>query len=271
MKKIAFIGCSHFSVTEVSCQGTNNWTYQLYKKFPQHQYRNYSAGGRSMDYFQLALLHAKDWGADIVFLNRTYLGRWQIFAEMDVEGRQGFEFDTINVEPNWQELRLESQILWGNAYYHRSNIGKHRMFDSVWKKSETVGNFLVEHMAITETRRQYERMWYQNVTKLYDFENLFLIDWAQESHTGTREENDGTISFTEEHLVTSNVNDVAVNEWFCQRYNATGETNGDRPLYNFGIVISKEDNHLTYKGNQELLEDYILANKNVLNSLTSHD
>ena len=46
---------------------------------------------------------------------------------------------------------------------------------------------------------------------------------------------------------------------------------GDKPLYEFGIVISKEDNHLTYKGNKELLEDYILANKNVLNSLTSQD
>jgi hypothetical protein len=268
MKKVAFIGCSHFSVTEVSCQGYNNWTYQLYKKFPQHQYRNYSGGGRSMDYFQIALLHAKDWGADIVFVNRTYLGRWQMFAEIDIDGFKGFDFEVFDQQPNWQELMLKSQILWGNTHYNNSN--SQASFSSIKKSADSTGKFLIGYMAGTETRKQYERMWYQNVTKLYDFENTFLIDWDEESHSDYTIEPDGTFTFPDPPFVTSNVNNTAVVTWFCERYDADGETSGNNPLYKHDIVISKDNNHLTYRGNKELLEDYILANKNVLNALTSH-
>lgn len=265
MKKIAFIGCSHFSATDMTSQGYNNWTYQLYKKFPQHQYRNYSAGGRGIDYFQIAILHAKDWGADIVFVNRTYCGRWQMFAETDPRGVEGFVFRAFNEQPNWQEMELTSQNIYGNTHktYYVNELDEQKT--PTWRQSpyERIAKFFVKNMAGTETRRQYELMWYKNVTKLYNFEHTFLIDWDPNSH---RTFDDKTNSYGP-RISTSNINENSVVEWFSKRYNATGDKRGRKPLWKFGITISKDDNHLTPKGNLELLEDYILANEGVLKSL----
>ena len=220
-----------------------------------------------MEYFQIAMLHAKDWGADIVFVNRTYLGRWQMFAEIDPLGFEGFGFSVLDEKPNWQELILNSQILWGNSHFNTTNAEPYNR-PRIIKEADRIGKFLVNHMAGTDTRKQYEIMWYQNVTKLYNFEHTFLIDWDAYSHSDVVLEDDGSNTF-DPPIITSNVNDRGVSQWFCDRYGATGEIYGDDPLWKYGITISLDDNHLTAKGNLELLEDYILANKNVLKSLTS--
>ena len=65
--KIAIIGCSHFAVTEQPTQGKHNWSYQLYRLYPHHQYRNYSMGGQGIEQFQWSLLDAKKWGAEASF------------------------------------------------------------------------------------------------------------------------------------------------------------------------------------------------------------
>jgi hypothetical protein len=261
-KKIAFIGCSHLSATEVECQGKNNWTYQLYQKYPHHQYRNYSGGGKGIEHFQLALLDAKKWGADVVFMNRTYCGRWLMMAELSPIDPIGFQFEVFNNEDNWEELHLQSQALWGNVRQLTANVSENNMYSWIKKLYNTVEILFKDHMAASETRRQYEWEWYSNVTKLYNFEHIFLIDWAQSSHTKIPAETN------EDHLISSNVNDLAVVEWFCKKYNATGESIGERPLYSFKVTISKDDNHLTHYGNNVLLEQYILANKNVTKALT---
>jgi hypothetical protein len=265
-KKIAVIGCSHFAAREVPCQGTNNWSYQLYKKYPQHQYRNYSCGGKGVEYFKLALLEAKKWGADIVFLNRTYLGRWNILAELSPTDAKEYAFDIFNEESNWQEMRLRSQLLWGNVHQLSANVSDESMYPWIRKLyAKLLLTFTTQHIAATETRRQYEWEWYSNVTQLYNFEHIFLIDWASSTHTKFL---DPAANSDGPHLVSSNVNEIAVVDWFCKRYNSTGEAFGDSPLWKHGITISQEDNHLTFAGNKDLLENYILANKNVINALT---
>ena len=264
-KKIAFIGCSHFAAHEVPCQSKNNWTYQLYKKYSHHQYRNYSGGGKGIEHFQWALIDAKEWGADIVFLNRTYCGRWHYLAELSESGVIGFNFESQekNAEPNWEELWCTSQYIWGNVHTGTSNVAKDQMTGKMYTTSSIVGEFFKNVVAPSETRRQYEVSWYSNVTKLYNFEHIFLIDWSQTSHTKT------PIELHDDHVVTSNVNDTAVVEWLLKRFNASGESQGPRPLWSVGATISKDDNHLTQLGNQILLDEYILANHNVIKALTS--
>lgn len=264
-KKIAFVGCSHFSANAVKCQSTNNWTYQLYQKYPQHQYRNYSNGGQGIEYFQLALIDAKKWGADVVFVNRTYCGRWLHMIELSPTDPIGFKFNVFNSEEHWEEMHIHSQTLWGNINQLTSNVAEKSM-PSILRNlynSNQLGILYKHHMAATETRRQYEWDWYSNVTTLYNFENIFLIDWAQNSHTKiSDDDSDG------EPLISSNVNDLAVVEWLCQQYNATGDITGNNPLWKFGITISADDNHLTHYGNKVLLEQYILTNENVTKALT---
>ena len=261
-KKIAFIGCSHLSAHEVKCQGKNNWTYQLYKKYPHHQYRNYSGGGKGIEHFQLALIDAKKWGADVVFLNRTYCGRWLMMAELSPIDPIGFSFKVTNNEEHWEELQLDSQALWGNVRQLTANVAEDKMHPWLRKLYKTIDILFKQHMAATETRRQYEWEWYSTVTQLYNFEHTFLIDWTASSHTKTPAESN------EDHLVSSNVNDLAVVEWFCKRYNSTGESIGSNPLWKCGVTLSADDNHLTFTGNYDLLENYILANETVKKALT---
>lgn len=261
MKKIAFVGCSHFSAHDVPCQGKNNWTYQLYKKYPHHSYKNYSSGGRGIEYFQHALMDAKIWGADVVFINRTYCGRWVQLAEF-TPNNSVYNFNVSYSEENWKEMSLSSDYIWGGIHNTHVKADKANLFP--WTKTylKVLDKFYKDHHSITETRRLYERKWYSTVTKVYNFENIFLIDWAEATHTS------GSLVENADHLITSNVNDVPVVEWFIERYGASGETKGDKPLYTCGVTISAEDNHLTFNGNKELLEYYILANKNVTNALT---
>ena len=84
MKKIAIIGCSHFaSFTRGAGEAKDSWPWMMANEFPQHQYRNYSEGGRGMEYFQWCLIDAFHWGADIVFMNKTYTGRYNILGMFD--------------------------------------------------------------------------------------------------------------------------------------------------------------------------------------------
>ena len=259
-KKIAFIGCSHFAGLEQETQGKNNWTFQLSQKFPQHEYRNYSKGGQGIQGFQLALLDAKMWGADIIFLNRTYLGRWQL--EFDVAGHD-FKFEKTNsIGTNWTEWIGDYSFMWGSTnsgptrHYGPNDIPNSVEINDVEKYFKQNENFWRAQYCNNKFRADWELKWYSNVEKLYNFEHIFLIDWTRYSHQVTNE--NGTDLPTR----SSTTWDVDVETHFTKglEENSYGR---------MGITISETDQHLNQHGNTRLLEEYILTNHKVKSALTT--
>jgi hypothetical protein len=58
---------------------------------------------------------------------------------------------------------------------------------------------------------------------------------------------------------------MPVEDWFYKKYNL--DIHKGQALWKVGIQTSETDNHLSPKGNTQLLNEYILANKKVLDSL----
>lgn len=250
-KKIAFIGCSHFAVHEQPTQGKGNWTYQLYKKHPQHQYRNYSIGGRGIEHFHWALLHAKIWGADIIFMNRTYVGRWCMQLQLSTDSHL-YDYTTTYEEHNWQELNPSFEVLWGNVHaINYAQVGNvlPSFINKILKALNSLESFWRINVAGSDIRQSYEIAWYSNAHKLYNFDNFFLVDWDTQSH-GIR---------------TSTTWDMAVSEFLYSRF---GPSN-NQTLADSGVFISEIDNHLTPFGNTILLNEYILSNPTVKKSIES--
>jgi hypothetical protein len=289
VKKIAFIGCSHLSTHDQPSQQKNNWTYQLYQKYPHYQYRSYSKGGQGIEHFQWHLLDAKKWGADIVFMNRTYLGRWAMLTQAD--GKPYGEFDYISndifAEDNWSEMLPMYECYWGTIndhirYTRAADIpGEQFRYDdtdarTTCDKLNTAQPYWKLYSG-SETRLKWELEWYSNVEKLYNFDNLFLLDWNAASHQVPKEYANkhnyriGPHPYTDDKNIkhysvyTSTTWDMPVEDWFYKKYNL--DIHKGQALWKVGIQTSETDNHLSPKGNTQLLNEYILANKKVLDSL----
>jgi len=259
-KKIAFIGCSHFAGLEQQSQGKNNWTFQLSQKFPQHEYRNYSKGGQGIQGYELALLDAKMWGADIIFLNRTYMGRWQI--QFDLSGHDFKFVKTNSIGNNWTEWIGDYSFMWGSTnsgptcHNGPKDIVEKTEYNDVVNYFKQNANFWKVQYNNNSWRTDWELKWYSNVEKLYNFEHIFLIDWCCYSHQVTDENG------IDQPTRSSTTWDVDVETHF---------TKGD-PLNSYGkigITISKLDQHLNPHGNKRLLEEYILTNHKVKSALTT--
>lgn len=210
-KKIAFIGCSFSSFTTENV-GKHSWTYLLSKRFPQHQYRNYSSGGKGPDYFRICLTDAKLWNADAVFLTTTYDGRFSSFT-----GDDGYKFNETKVSENYSYLKHD--VFWTSASRPTG--------DSFSKQYK-------ENIATSITGKQYNDSWYKISPSLYNFERFWLLDFRK------------TEPFFYNHSNT--------NVWnILKRYD--------------DVAISSTDDHWNLKGNEIVLNQYILS-KNVKTYLT---
>jgi hypothetical protein len=247
-KKIAFIGCSHFAAFETGAgQGTDSWTWQLAQLYPGHIYRNYSVGGRGIEYYQWCIMHAKAWGADIVFLNRTYTGRWSIMGEYDEFANKDFvnDWKIVTHTSNWDEAYLDVAHAWGSG--GRYNINGH-VADHISKPLNAAMQTITETWATTELRRSYENQWYRMaIANLYNFDHVFLVDWAGA-----------------DDIISNIRTDTSVVDMFLARFNIKKELD----LWKFGITRAPDDNHLSHKGHNILLNDYILSSKQVIAALT---
>lgn len=251
MKKIAFIGCSHFAAFETGAgQGTDSWTWQLAQRYPVHKYRNYSIGGRGMEYFQWCLMHAKAWGADVVFLNRTYTGRWGMMGEYDEYANSDFvnDWEIEKHSANWDEAYLRIAHMWGSG--GENDVAGH-VAPHLDKRLKITSQTITETWASTEARRTYENQWYRLAPDLYNFEKIFLVDWAGSTRDGD---------------IISNINtETSIVGLLTKKFDCELEAD----LWKYGVTISKTDNHLTEKGHKIVLEEYILACEDVVNTLTT--
>jgi hypothetical protein len=250
MKKVAFIGCSHFAAFEPGAgQGTDSWTWQLAQRYPVHKYRNYSIGGRGIEYFQWCLMNAKSWGANVVFLNRTYTGRWAMMGEYDEHANTDFA-NNWKIEKhsgNWEESYLDVAHSWGSG--GNTDVAGH-VDPYLEKKLKAALETITETWASTDLRRSYENQWYRQSTTFYNFENIFLVDWAGHSR---------------DHDIISNINtEISVVDMLKKKFDCDFELD----LFKYGVTRAADDNHLSQRGHKIVLDEYILACEDVVNALT---
>jgi len=255
MKKIAIIGCSHFaSFQRGAGESKDSWPWLMANKFPQHQYRNYSEGGRGMEYFQWCLIDAFDWGADIVFMNKTYTGRYNILGMFDEFAPTKLNWNTkmVSDKPHFEERHFETAYAWISGGQGHVN-GSGPTF--VIKEMEQALDTLAKYCLGTEVRNSYEEYWYTAQTKMNKFENFFLVQWGGDFFNGTNLDQKNFIG---------NVNKESVVSFMCNRFDIENEFH----LYTNGITKSENDNHLTRKGAEVLLNEYLLMDENVKKALT---
>lgn len=249
MKKIAFIGCSHFAAFETGAgQGTDSWTWQLAELYPGNRYRNYSVGGRGIEYFQWCIMHAKAWGADIIFLNRTYTGRWAIMGEYDEHANSDFvnDWNVVQHTNNWDEAYIAVAHTWGSGGRHDVNGA---VASYLSKPLNAAMQVITDTWASTALRKSYEDQWYRQAVDLYNFDEIFLVDWA-----GTGDD------------IISNIRtDTSVVELLKKKFDCKFELD----LWKYGVTRAKDDNHLTKKGHSIMLHEYILSSDHVKSALTS--
>jgi len=264
-KKVAFIGCSHFAVFEQSGQGHDSWTWQLSQKFPQHYYRNYSIGGRGLDFFQWCLMDAVNWGADIVFLNKTHRGRWAMLGMFNEASPTEMSWIEHKHSSNWSECYLQTHYIWGSrgdAHYSFRGIGKDALadgdsdgylVDSYLEKQLTITTDTITNVSIlNDLRNNYEDYWYRIAPKLYNFDNLFIVHWEADD---------------DDDEILSNIRtDITVIQLLCNIV----KCDHWQELFPHGITLAKNDPHLSSKGHKIILEQYILHSKEVRNSLMSN-
>ncbi|MDA9302433.1 hypothetical protein N9Q27_00485 [bacterium] len=80
MSNVAIIGCSYTDIHQYKRPNTEteNWTYKLAKKYPQHQFRNYAKQATGVEYFRVVFDECYDW-ADYILIQTTHMQRRSVF------------------------------------------------------------------------------------------------------------------------------------------------------------------------------------------------
>ena len=273
-KKIAIIGDSHFSVEPGFRENhlyPSNWSYQMSERFPQHEYYNFARGGQSIEYFQRALIEAKRLGCDNVFLVKTHIGRmfvdWEPMEErpdpryewidaLDIETAGGMETNYNVMYPYFQGFWMVpgNPEYWGST----SNINEENKVNA-----NSFAKAYQTYIAPSESRKQWELYWYNSAPDVYNFENVFLVNWkfSKKSNHSDKE-------------IYTNLQTTVQDALFEHlkpehRSSNTHIENWKKCMYDSGLCLSEDDDHLTIKGHRIVLEDVILSDPTVLKMLNS--
>ena len=242
-KKIAFIGCSYSSYDDGVENLGDSWTYQLYQKFPQHSYRNYARGGRGPDYFSWAILDAKLWGADIIFVSSSHAARGAILIDGISPYTTKLEWEANLISENYYDMNLQTPHIWCSA------ASKSIQKTESNKDIEQLAKLLTDYSLASDQKLSYETTWYQQLPRLYNFEHIFVLNFTK------------WVSYGQ----ISNIQTMSVWEML-------GEFSNCGPYHNdclaaAGICISEDNDHWTYYGHNLVLNHYVLT-KEVLDALT---
>ena len=238
--KIGFLGCSYSSYSQKYVH-ENSWTYQISQRYPHHQYYNYAKGGQGIDHVQWCLLDAKEQEIDMIFLNTTYPSRVGYLVDKlnnDIpvdNATDEFIYETTKISDNFSLRELLSPWVWASHAEvggTRTNIRYGRTFQDV-----------INVQAVSNVRQSYVRKFYENVSKLYNFKHFIVLNFVNEYLDNEKD------SSTVWHKIRTHWNAHTPNE-----------------LYNAGITLSEDDDHWTYKGNEWVLDNFILT-ENVIDIL----
>lgn len=103
MSNIAIIGCSYTDIYQYKRPNTEteNWTYKLAKKYPQHQFRNYAKQATGVEYFRVVFDECYDW-ADYILIQTTHMQRRSVF----IIG------EDINESLKWTEHEVSDNLMY---------------------------------------------------------------------------------------------------------------------------------------------------------------
>jgi len=103
MSNIAIIGCSYTDIYQHKRPNTEteNWTYKLAKKYPQHQFRNYAKQATGVEYFRVVFDECYDW-ADYILIQTTHMQRRSVF----IIG------EDINESLKWTEHEVSDNLMY---------------------------------------------------------------------------------------------------------------------------------------------------------------
>jgi hypothetical protein len=227
MAKIGFLGCSYSAYDQKNVY-KDSWTYQLAQKFPQHQYYNYALGGRGIDYLQWCLLDAKEQDIDIIFVNTTYPERLGYLID-DIRTPSNFTFKDIAITENFKLRQLLSPHLWASGGI-LSN-GELSSYNNTFKQ-------VVELQSVSENRKEYVKKFYKNFTKLYNFKNIILLNFVSEDKLK---------------------DPACVWHQMSKQFNV----NSQEEFYYAGLILGLDDDHWSFKGNQWVLNNFVLNKETV--------
>lgn len=235
MLKVAFIGDS-FSSYSQDGQEKNHWSYLLSQHFPQHQYINYSTGGRGFDHYRVAMLDAKMKDVDVVLTNET-------FNERNFSFITGSELFTLETEAssNYKTFVLR------NMYWYSTHSDKLMYYgDETYKTPKSVEKVILETLRNTAASSRYylyNTEWWNNVDTLYNFKHIVKLNLLRNPNHAIK--NDVTDAYS--RLLLAHGIDEA-------RY----ETQQLQLYLDNDLIISINDDHWSPKANKWVFDNYIL-------------
>lgn len=242
-KKIAFIGCSYSSYSDGDQTPGDSWTYQMRQKFPQHLYRNYARGGRGPDYFSWAILDAKKWNADIIFVNSTHPARGSFLIDGVNVKTTEFKWSEYTVDERYSVMRFDTSNIWVSA----SSVNIENMPIDINNHLTDIGNKMQQYSISSDQKQSYESNWYKMLPEIYNFGNIFVLNFTK---------------FNNLYGQTSNIQNQSVWDFLTSYFNCTiGE------LHDNDVCISFENDHWTWKGHKLILDEYVLT-KEVLDVIS---
>ena len=231
--KIAFIGDS-YQAYEQEATFENSWTYQLALLYPQHQFLNYSCGGRGYDYYQWALLDAKRKEVDVVFVNRTFNHRVAILT--DDEKWFGFSSKQI-LNENYALMQTPSHY-WISS--HRLGIQSEYNRVEVPPDIKKAVHATMQAMSISSQRHDYNNRWFDSVHELYNFKHIIPLE-----------------------LLRLDQPFINATDKLCQAHGLDSTNIKKNSMWDAGLTVSRDDDHWSLKAHTWVLNNYILTQETI--------
>ena len=232
--KIAFIGDS-FQAYEQTATFKNSWTYQLALLYPHHQFLNYACGGRGYDYYQWALLDAKQKGIDVVFVNRTFNHRVAIIID---DEKFGFTSKQI-LNGNYTLLTAPGHY-WVTA--HQPGIHcEHKHVKMEVPSSVRMAMYTtLKAISISAQKHDYNNKWFDTVHELYNFKHIIPLE-----------------------LLRLDQPYINATDKVCQAHGIDIMNIEKGTMYDAGLTVSRDDDHWSLKAHTWVLNNYILTQETI--------
>ena len=243
--KIALIGDS-FSAYSQPGQRKNHWSYLLSQHFPQHQYINYSLGGRGYDHYRVAMLDAKMKDVDVILTNETFNQR--ILSNIT----DGELFTLENeVSSNYKTFVLT------NTYWYSIHSDELMYFgDEPNRIPKSIEKSLLETLRNTSASNRYylyNKKWWDNVDKLYNFKHIIKLNLLRNPNETIKDDLTNAYS----RLLLAHGVEQIIQEAHFKGKSFT-PTQQRQLYFDNDLIISMDDDHWSPKANKWVFDNYIL-------------
>ena len=159
-KNIAILGCSYTDIFQFKRPNTEseNWTYKLSQKYPQHKFRNYALQSTGAEYARIVFDECYDW-ADYILLQTTHIQR-RSFYVFDGSGDQTLEWKENPLTDNLSFMRTNGTLI----TMYSSNISV-QGYHPIDKKELALWQRLAPSLLTNPLSNDISRKWIKHVSK----------------------------------------------------------------------------------------------------------